>query len=255
VTAAKILPIYQGMGFTAGDVYQPESTYTRTLPWISFFWYGDANQTFVDLFDAEAMSDIQRRAYEHAVSVRDNPWILGIGGPDLPIWDEKLVRMYRELPPESAGRKRYVEHLRDRYTNDIAKFNQVYGTAFASFDDLATQKKIVYPIDAENDAMDSWILRWRLPVPAKDSKNPAMTEDNDTFSALVATTPPSSSPMLSAAPTSSDSSSASYSVIIATTKTSFRSEPHALTFATTEPLMNIGPTNYGKLTSKLKREF
>ena len=117
VTAQRILPIYQSMGFTAGDVYQPESTYTRTLPWISFFWYGDANQTFVDVFDESTMLNVTRRAFEHAASLADNPSVLGIGGPDLPIWDDKLVRKYRQLSREAPGRIRYAAFLRDRYSS------------------------------------------------------------------------------------------------------------------------------------------
>jgi arylsulfatase A-like enzyme len=188
VAAVEMLKIIQSMGFTAGDVYQSESTYTRTLPWITFFWYGDQNQTFIDVFDPTAMQDVTRRAYEHAVSVADNPWVLGIGGPDLSIWDDKLVRMYRNLKPTSAGRIRYQEFLRDRYDNQIDKFNKVYRTNYTSFEELATQSKIVYPIDAENDKLDPAVLRWRLPIAPEKSANSAMQSDNDAFSALVAST-------------------------------------------------------------------
>ena len=188
LTAKEMLKIIQGMGFTAGDVYQPEATYTRTLPWISFFWYGDANHTFVDVFNEQTMADVTRRAFEHAQSVADNPWVLGIGGPDLSMWDDKLVRKYREMKPNAPGRQRYAAFIRERYANDIAKFNQTYGAAFASFDDLATQGKLTYPGDLEDDKIDPWTVRWRLPVPAEKSAHPEMTRDNDAFCALIAST-------------------------------------------------------------------
>ena len=187
-TAAGMLGIIHGLGFTAGDVYQPESTYTRTLPWITFFWYGPANHTFVDVFDVATMADVTRRAFAHAESVADNPWVLGIGGPDLSIWDWKLVRRYRELPPESAGRKRYAAFVRERYAGDIAKFNDVYGTHFQSFDELTTPAKLTLPADLEDDKLDAWTLRWKLTVPPEKSTNPPMQADNDAFCALVAET-------------------------------------------------------------------
>ena len=87
LTAKEMLKIMQDMGFTAGDVYQPEQSYARTLPWITFFWYGNDNQTFIDVFNEQAMADVTRRAFEHAKSVAGNPWVLGIAGPDLSIWD------------------------------------------------------------------------------------------------------------------------------------------------------------------------
>lgn len=179
-----MLPVIQGMGFTAGDVYQPESTYTRTLPWISFFWYGDTNHTFIDVFDAKTLADVTRRAFEHAKSIADNPWVLGIGGPDLSIWDDKLVRKYRELKPEAPGRQKYVSFLRERYRDDIAVFNQAYKTAFASFDDLSKPAKLRYPVDDEDDQIDPWTLRWRLPQPPQN----VMQADNDAFCALIAST-------------------------------------------------------------------
>jgi hypothetical protein len=165
-------------------VYQPESTYTRTLPWISFFWYGDTNHTFIDVFNPTMMADVTKRAYEHAKSLADNPWVLGIGGPDLSIWDDKLVRKYRELKPEAPGRQRYASFLRERYRDDIAAFNQAYSTTFTSFDDLSKPEKLRFPVDDKDDQMDAWTLRWRLPMPPTT----AMQKDNDAFCALIAST-------------------------------------------------------------------
>ena len=134
------------------------------------------------------MKNVTRRAYEHAASLEDNPWVLGIGGPDLPIWDDKLVRKYWSLKADSPGRIRYAAFLRDRYSNDVVRFNQVYKTNFVSFEDLAQQTKIVYPCDADDDELDSWTLRWRLPVLAENSMNPEMTRDNEAFCALIVST-------------------------------------------------------------------
>lgn len=186
--AAAFLPEIRALGLNAGDTYQPEETYKRALPWISFFWYGPQNQTFVDVFDAAQMADVRRRALAHARSVADNPWVLGLGGPDLQIWDAKLVRRYRELPPSAPGRKRYVEFLRARHDGDIARLNAAYGTAFASFDQLAAAPKIVLPDDAADDALEPSIYRWRLTVPPEKAARPVAQADHDAFCALVAAT-------------------------------------------------------------------
>ena len=188
LVAKEMLTLMQGMGFTAGDVYQPEQSYARTLLWITFFWYGPENQSFIDVFNEQAMADVTRRAFEHAKSVADNPWVLGIAGPDLSIWDDKLVRLYRSMKAEAPGRKRYAVFLRERYGNDIAKMNAVYQTSYASFDQLEAAAKLTYPADIEDDKLDAWTLRWRLPVPAEKSAHPEMTRDNDAFCALIAST-------------------------------------------------------------------
>jgi hypothetical protein len=196
VTAEKMLPIIQGMGFTAGDVYQQESTYTRTLPWISFFWYGDSNNSFIDVFDPVRLQDVEYRAYEHAKSLAYNPWVLGIAGPDLNAWDNRLIRKYRRLPPIAPGRARYVDFVKERYTGSISKFNQVYQTKYQSFDDMRKEKEILFPIDIESDrrfeeeaAKDPNFKHWRsIPqLPAK-SANPAMQADNDAFAVLIVNT-------------------------------------------------------------------
>lgn len=183
-----MLQTLHGLGFTAGDVYQPDSAYTRTLPWITFFWYGPDNQSFVDVFDAAQMAEVRARVLAHAESVADNPWVLGLGGPDLSIWDAKLVRKYRELPPQAPGRRRYVAFLRERYADDIEQFNRVYGTQFASFDALHEPVRLAFPADAEEDRLDAWTRRWKLPVPPERAANPPLQADHDAFGALVAET-------------------------------------------------------------------
>jgi hypothetical protein len=186
--ATEFLTVLRDLGFTAGDTYQPEETYRTRLPWVTFFWYGPQNQTAIDVFDPAQLAQVTRLATAHARSVADNPWVLGIGGPDLQIWDGKLVRRYREQPPGSPGRQRYTAFLRERHGDDIARVNATYGTSYASFAELAAQPRLTYPADLADDALDPRVYRWRLPVPPDKSANPPAQADDDAFCVLVAET-------------------------------------------------------------------
>ena len=79
-----------------------------------------------------------------------DPWLLGWftdnelrWGPDWRGRDE-LLPLFLNLPPATPGRQAAVTLLRQRHA-EISRFNQVWKTNFASWDDVAAAARIKPP--------------------------------------------------------------------------------------------------------------
>jgi len=106
---------------------------------------------FPDIFDPEFESFCQRRARERCAPRKDDRTILGWftdnelrWGPD---WrgNDELLTMFLNLPSGAPGRKAAIQLLRERYL-DVARFNAVWKTTFASWEELESATKVVAPV-------------------------------------------------------------------------------------------------------------
>jgi hypothetical protein len=139
----------------AGDAYQSVAAYQRRLPFIQPFEYLETKGEHLDVFDAAMRQRISAHLTARARAVAGNPWVIGLVGPDLPVWNFNRVNRFREAAPESAGRQRYAAFLRERYANDIAQVNAIYATKFASFAELTAAPKLTFETkSAEAKAAD-----------------------------------------------------------------------------------------------------
>jgi hypothetical protein len=148
--AAASEALYQSireLGLNAGDAYQSVAAYQRRLPFIQPFEYLETKGEHLDVFDAAMRQRIIAHVTARARAIADNPWGIGLVGPDLPVWDSRRVNRFREAEPESAGRQRYAAFLRERH-GDIAKVNAIYATKFASFAELAAAPKLTFETKA-----------------------------------------------------------------------------------------------------------
>ena len=82
-------------------------------------------------------------------TTKDNPWVIGVAGPDLPKWDSSYVHPYRIAPAGSTARQGYETFLRDRHADDIASLNVAYGTKFPSWDALTGKPRLNFKIDTD----------------------------------------------------------------------------------------------------------
>jgi len=143
---AAILKSIRKIGFNAGDAYQPVPSYAAQLPWIHpIVNYGVQNP---DVFDDSVLKKIHSHVRQAAAMVRDNPWVIGIAGPDLPVWNSKRVDMFREHP-------RYRQFLRARYSS-IEAFNAKHNTAFQAFEEIKA------PLESGDDAEFAALIADRL---------------------------------------------------------------------------------------------
>lgn len=139
------------MGLNAGEAYAPlHEPYLNRLPHVANIRYPFRSKFEFDVFDPATIAKIHSFTVARCRECADNPWVLGMAFADLPVWNQRRVNYYRKLPPDSPGRRRYVEFLCDRYA-DIAQLNEAYGSSFASFDTLSDIKTI--RLDAKRQAV------------------------------------------------------------------------------------------------------
>lgn len=96
-----------------------------------------------------------QKAEEVCGKFRDDPYLIGYYLCDCVEWpiigkSSKKLRLnwldtIKLRGRESAGKQVYVQLMRERYA-DISAFNDVYGTAFRSFEDLYEDREFVYAI-------------------------------------------------------------------------------------------------------------
>jgi hypothetical protein len=106
---------------------------------------------FPDVFDPDFQRIAHEVARERCAPRTNDPWLLGWftdnelrWGPDWRGSDE-LLTMFLMLPPSVPGKKAAVDLMRERY-GDVKKFNDVWGTAFATWDALAQTNSVHAPV-------------------------------------------------------------------------------------------------------------
>ncbi len=135
---------------------------------------------FLDVFAPEFEALCETKALQVCAPLKDDPFLLGYSMTDCPLFTEEdlrertdviggkrrarrskgFPRRLRNLGSGAPGKLAYVRLMRKLYTASIDRFNDTYGTAFDSFDALAS---------AEN---------WR---PETDLSNANETRDNVEF--------------------------------------------------------------------------
>ncbi len=116
---------------------------------------GDAwlHGIFPDVFDPDFETSARQRAREVCTPLAGDVRVLGWftdnelrWGPDWRGPDE-LLTMFLDLPANVPGKKAAVDLMRERY-GDVTKFNTVWNTKFASWDDLAHATSITPPVSS-----------------------------------------------------------------------------------------------------------
>jgi len=144
---------------------------------------------FPDVFDPDFEASARRRAREVCAPLAGDAWVLGWftdnelrWGPDWRGPDE-LLTMFLDLPANVPGKEAAVGLLRERY-RDVAGFNAVWNTRFATWDAVMGASSITPPVVrpavyAQNEETE------RL-ADESDPKRAAFVADCDAFLAEVA---------------------------------------------------------------------
>lgn len=108
-------------------------------------WVPANRFAFVDVFSEAFADHVDQTIRKHCEAARDNPYTMGYSLTDTPRYDLDIIRkrrgtdwvsFIRQLDPDAAGKKRYVEFLRARY-GTFSDFKTGYRLAnIQSFDEL-----------------------------------------------------------------------------------------------------------------------
>ncbi|MGC9348299.1 MAG: hypothetical protein ACP5JG_09200, partial [Anaerolineae bacterium] len=132
-------------------------------------WQTPAADDFRDVFSRDFERHCRARAKEVAAPRDRDPYLIGYSFTDCPIFtDEEAaargVQVYgapreatptwplvlRNLGEDAAGKRTYVNTMRERYGNDIQPFNAIYETHFDTFDALAQAENWRPEVDLAN---------------------------------------------------------------------------------------------------------
>jgi agarase len=144
---------------------------------------------FPDAFDPEFETIAHQRAREVCSPRANDRWLLGWftdnelrWGPDWRGTDD-LLTMFMALPASVPGKKAAVDLMHERYT-DVKKFNAVWNTTFASWDEVAEAISIKQPYKRE--AVYRQNQESERQANEADPKRAAFIADSDAFLARLA---------------------------------------------------------------------
>lgn len=164
-----VLGVCQNYGFNTIGVHNELAVINVPRPAVPYMqpfrileiphWYKEIpDENFVDVFAPKFMADCDKLAAEIAAPRRNDPYLLGYSMNDCPLFTEEdcrertdviggmrrefrgigWPRRLRNLGPDAPGKKVYVRVMKKIYRDNIKDFNTTYGTAFDSFDALAS---------------------------------------------------------------------------------------------------------------------
>jgi hypothetical protein len=103
---------------------------------------------FPDVFDESVRDALVNKIRSVCSAGRDDPYLIGYHWTDTPTWDIRKTRIFRhtdwvsqirKLGATAPGKHRYIEFLRRRYDDDLARLNRAYGLDVKSFDALLVE--------------------------------------------------------------------------------------------------------------------
>ncbi len=137
---------FNNLGYGTPDEAREALPFLAQIQLTQSSHYQEAAQfTYLDVFDREFQRTTRETIRKYCAATAGHSNLIGYYWSDTPRWDlaqarrlrgDDWVSAIRRLPATSAGKRAYVEFLRERYGNNPAGYAAAYGHAIASFDDL-----------------------------------------------------------------------------------------------------------------------
>jgi hypothetical protein len=137
---------FNNLGYGTPDEARDALPFLAQLQLTQGSHFQDAAQfTYLDVFDPEFQRTTRETIRSYCATTSGHPNLIGYYWSDTPRWDIDLARRLRgddwvsairRMPATSAGKRAYVDFLRERHGNNPGRYTSAYGHAIASFDDL-----------------------------------------------------------------------------------------------------------------------
>ena len=103
------------MALNAGEAYAPiDPRLAKQMPYVLNVSFPVRGKVQFDIFDPEVKRAIWDSVVEQVTPIRDDPFLLGIACPDLPIWDDVRADFYESLPEGTPGRLMFDRYFPNR---------------------------------------------------------------------------------------------------------------------------------------------
>lgn len=97
------------LNLNAGEAYSADFEEFRDMPYVANVKYPFGGKYEFDVFDKQTMNKFSLSFTEQAKKFADDKFILGITLIDLPIWDKRRVKYYKNLPDSASGKIAYTK--------------------------------------------------------------------------------------------------------------------------------------------------
>ena len=102
--AIALLDAMADLGLNAGEAYAPILPESKTRrPWLANVRYPFASKFAFDVFDKVTIGRLDVSIRNQCRTLATNPMAIGVCFTDLPIWDERRIRYYEQLPADAPG--------------------------------------------------------------------------------------------------------------------------------------------------------
>lgn len=115
--AAHLFQAVRDMAMNAGEAYAPiDPRLAKQMPYVLNVRFPVQGKYQFDIFDTAVQEAFRTSVTEQVTPVREDPFLLGIACPDLPLWDQRRADYHKNLPQNTPGRKAYDEYFK-KYPN------------------------------------------------------------------------------------------------------------------------------------------
>ncbi len=112
--AAYLFQAVRDMALNAGEAYAPiDARLAKQMPYVLNARFPVEGKYQFDIFDPAVQDAVRMSVIEQVTPAANDPFLLGIACPDLPLWDQRRADYHRSLPKDSPGNKAYSAFFRN----------------------------------------------------------------------------------------------------------------------------------------------
>ncbi|MEM9281679.1 MAG: hypothetical protein AAGA96_07635 [Verrucomicrobiota bacterium] len=94
----------RAMGLNSGEAYAPIAPEIQAaMPWVANIAFPGKSKFAFDPFDPAFQESLYESTRDHCLAVAENPLVLGIAFADLPVWDQRRIQFFENLPETAPG--------------------------------------------------------------------------------------------------------------------------------------------------------
>lgn len=114
-----LIKAMRDLGLNAGEAYAPIAPELKLeFPWVANLRFPAPSKFEFDVFDPKFQEKLRRSFLKQCEALREDPMILGIACADLPVWDNRRVKFYQQLPADAPGAKDLARFRAEGKTDD-----------------------------------------------------------------------------------------------------------------------------------------